>query len=181
VISSLVGLCGVLIAAMTSEFNEPGHPSHSPTSAARSEISHDSGTWIESLYVSGRDHRHGDLALLLMTFTFKALDAFCDRAVRRLERADPVQPNIAAIYALRLLQGSLEADHPLLMTTLSGSHAEHPALRLAVYALTATSRPRWPQRWPRFGTDVVDWRFVFLQTIPSALSPAFSSGTAASG
>jgi hypothetical protein len=50
-IKPFVGLGGVLIAAMTSEFNDQ------VTSIALTDvrgalgISHDSGTWIESLYV----------------------------------------------------------------------------------------------------------------------------------
>src|SRR3981081_1573288 len=37
---------------------------------------------------------------------------------------------------------------------------------LAVYPLTATFPPAWAETVAALWTDIVDWHFVFLQTIP---------------
>ena len=80
----------------------------------------------------------------------------------------PFSPNIEAIYALRLLQGLAGGlIIPLLMTT--ALRVLTPNIRLyglAVYALTATFTPALAATVAAFWTDVVDWRFVFLQSIP---------------
>jgi MFS transporter, DHA2 family, multidrug resistance protein len=72
------------------------------------------------------------------------------------------------IYALRLLQGLAGGMIiPLLMTT--AFRVLTPNIRLyglAVYALTATFTPALAATVAALWTDVVDWRFVFLQTIP---------------
>lgn len=88
--------------------------------------------------------------------------------MRNLERADPFGPNIEAIYSLRLLQGLAGGlIIPLLMATafrvLTPNIRLYKPCRLRVdcdihAALAATVVAFW--------TDVVDWRFVFLQTIP---------------
>src|ERR1700736_2145724 len=79
----------------------------------------------------GRDRRHGDLALAADDLLVKALDAFCDRALRSLERADPVQPehrgdlrSAAAPGARGWHYHSSPDDHGF-----SHSHAEDSALR----------------------------------------------------
>jgi DHA2 family multidrug resistance protein len=51
-IKLLFGLGGVLIAAMTSEFNDQVTSIALADVRAALGISHDSGTWIESLHVS---------------------------------------------------------------------------------------------------------------------------------
>ena len=78
-------------------------------------------------------------------------------------------PNIEAIHALRLLQGLAGGMIiPLVMTTafrILTSNIRAGA-GLAVYALTATFTPALAATVAAFWTDIVDWRFVFLQTIP---------------
>ncbi|SDH59895.1 MULTISPECIES: hypothetical protein [Bradyrhizobium] len=70
-IKPFLGLCGVLIAAMTSEFNDQ------VTSVALNDvrdalgISHDAGTWIESLYVSAEIIGMAISPWLLVTFTLR--------------------------------------------------------------------------------------------------------------
>jgi hypothetical protein len=70
-IKPLFGLGGVLIAAMTSEFNDQ------VTSIALTDIrgalgiGHDSGTWIESLYVSAEIVGMAISPWLAMTFTLR--------------------------------------------------------------------------------------------------------------
>jgi MFS transporter, DHA2 family, multidrug resistance protein len=167
-IKPLFGLCGVLIAAITSEFNDQ------VTSIALTDIrgalgiSHDAGTWIESLYVSAEIIGMAISPWLLMTFTLRRWTLFAIALCGVSSVLIPLSPNIEAIYALRLLQGLAGGlIIPLLMTT--AFRVLTPSIRLyglAVYALTATFTPALASTVAALWTDIVDWRFVFLQTIP---------------
>src|ERR1700738_1626710 len=117
-IKPLFGLVGVLIAAMTSEFNDQ------VTSIALTDIrgalgiSHDSGTWIESLYVSAEIVGMAISPWLLMTFTLRRWTLFAIALCGASSMLIPFSPNIEAIYALRLFQGLAGGlIIPLLMTT----------------------------------------------------------------
>jgi DHA2 family multidrug resistance protein len=167
-IKPLLGLGGVLIAAMACEFNDQ------VTSIALIDvrgalgIGHDSGTWIESLYVSAEIIGMAISPWLLMTFTLRRWTLFAIALCGASSVPIPFSPNIEAIYALRLLQGLAGGMIiPLLMTT--AFRVLTPNIRLyglAVYALTATFTPALAATVAAFWTDIVDWRFVFLQTIP---------------
>jgi DHA2 family multidrug resistance protein len=167
-VKPLFGLGGVLIATMASEFNDQ------VTSIALADvrgalgIGHDSGTWIESLYVSAEIVGMAISPWLLMTFTLRRWTLFAIALCGASSVLIPFSPNIEAIYALRLLQGLAGGlIIPLLMTT--AFRVLTPNIRLyglAVYALSATFIPPLAATVAAFWTDVVDWRFVFLQTIP---------------
>jgi DHA2 family multidrug resistance protein len=167
-IKPLLGLGGVLIAAMTSEFNDQ------VTSIALTDIrgvlgiGHDSGTWIESLYVSAEIIGMAISPSLMMVFTLRRWTLFAIALCGTSSVLIPFSPNIEAIYTLRLLQGLAGGlIIPLLMTT--ALRVLTPNVRLyglAVYALTATFTPALAATVTAFWTDIVDWRFVFLQTIP---------------
>src|ERR1700750_3112331 len=167
-IKPLFGLCGVLIAAITSEFNDQ------VTSVALSDvrgalgISHDAGTWIESLYVSAEIIGMAISPWLLLTFTLRRWTLFAIALCGVSSALIPFSPNIEAIYTLRLLQGlSGGMIIPLLMTT--AFRVLTPDIRLyglAVYALTATFTPALASTVAALWTDIADWHFVFLQTIP---------------
>lgn len=167
-IKPFFGLCGVLIAAMTSEFNDQ------VTSVALNDvggalgISHDAGTWIESLYVSAEIIGMAISPWLLVTFTLRRWTLFAIALCGISSVLIPFSPNIEAIYVLRLLQGLAGGMIiPLLMTT--AFRVLTPDIRLyglAVYALTATFTPALASTVAALWTDIVDWRFVFLQTIP---------------
>src|SRR5712672_4545988 len=139
----LFGLCGVLIAAITSEFNDQ------VTSVALSDvrgalgISHDSGTWIESLYVSADIIGMAISPWLLVTFTLRRWTLFAIALCAVSSVLIPLSPNIESIYALRLLQGLAGGMIiPLLMTTaLSVLTPDIRLYGLAVYALTAPFKP----------------------------------------
>ena len=109
-IKPLFGLCGVLIAAMTSEFNDQ------VTSVALSDVRGALGTQPRCWTLArkpicvGRDHRHGDFALAVDDLHVKALDAFCDRAVRRLERARTSRRSMLIGMGSRRRSASLTID-----------------------------------------------------------------------
>jgi DHA2 family multidrug resistance protein len=167
-IKPLFGLVGVLVAAMTSEFNDQ------VTSIALTDvrgalgIGHDSGTWIESLYVSAEIVGMAISPWLLMTFTLRRWTIFAIALCGASSALIPFSPNVEAIYALRLLQGLAGGMIiPLLMTT--AFRVLTPDIRLyglAVYALTATFTPALASTVAALWTDIVDWHFIFLQTIP---------------
>jgi MFS transporter, DHA2 family, multidrug resistance protein len=167
-IKPLFGLGGVLVAAMTSEFNDQ------VTSIALTDvrgalgISHDPGTWIESLYVSAEIIGMAISPWLLVTFTLRRWTLFSIALCAASSVLIPFSPNIEAIYALRLLQGLAGGlIIPLVMTT--AFRILTPKIRLyglAVYALTATFTPALATTVAALWTDIAGWRFVFLQTIP---------------
>jgi DHA2 family multidrug resistance protein len=167
-IKSLFALIGVLIAAMTSEFDDQVMSIALTDVRGALGISHDSGTWIGSLYVSAEIIGMAISPWLLMTFTLRRWTLFAIALCGASSVLIPFSPNVEAIYALRLLQGLAGGMIiPLLMTT--AFRVLTPNIRLyglAVYALTATFTPALASTVAAFWTDIVDWRFVFLQTIP---------------
>jgi DHA2 family multidrug resistance protein len=167
-IKPLLGLGGVLIAAMTSEFNDQVTAVALIDFRGALGIGHDSGTWIESLYVSAEIIGMAISPTLMMAFTLRRWTLFAIALCGASSVLIPFSPNIEAIYALRLLQGLAGGlIIPLLMTT--ALRVLTPNIRLyglAVYALTATFTPALATTVAAFWTDIVNWRFVFLQTIP---------------
>jgi MFS transporter, DHA2 family, multidrug resistance protein len=167
-IKPLFGLGGVLIAAMTSEFNDQVTSIALPDVRGALGIGHDSGTWIESLYVSAEIIGMAISPWLLMTFTLRRWTLFAIALCGASSVLIPFSANIEAIYALRLLQGLAGGlIIPLVMTT--AFRILTPNIRLyglAVYALTATFTPALAATVAALWTDIVDWRFAFLQTIP---------------
>ncbi|SHL82424.1 MFS transporter, DHA2 family, multidrug resistance protein [Bradyrhizobium lablabi] len=167
-IKPLLGLGGVLIAAMTSEFNDQVTAVALIDVRGALGIGHDSGTWIESLYVSAEIIGMAISPTMMMAFTLRRWTLFAIALCGASSVLIPFSPNIEAIYTLRLLQGLAGGlIIPLLMTT--ALRVVTPNVRLyglAVYALTATFTPALAATVSAFWTDIVDWRFVFLQTIP---------------
>src|SRR5258705_1586148 len=153
---------------MTSEFNDQVTAIALVDINGALGISHDSGTWIESLYVSAEIVGMAISPWLLMTFTLRRWTLFAIALCGASSVLIPFGPNIEAIYALRLLQGLAGGMIiPLLMTT--ALRILTPNIRLyglAVYALTATFIPALASTVAALWADIVGWRFVFLQTIP---------------
>src|SRR5580693_7244418 len=167
-IKPLFGLVGVLIAAMTSEFNDQVTALALIDVRGALGISHDPGTWIESLYVWAEIVGMAISPWLATTFTLRRWTLFAIALCGASSVLIPFSPDIEAIYALRLLQGLAGGlIIPLLMTT--AFRVLTPDIRLyglAVYALTATFTPALAATVAAFWTDVVDWRFVFFQAVP---------------
>jgi DHA2 family multidrug resistance protein len=167
-IKPLFGLGGVLIAAMTSEFNDQVTAIALIDVRGALGIGHDSGTWIESLYVWAEIVGMAISPWLAMTFTLRRWTLFAIALCGASGVLIPFSPNVEAIYALRLLQGLAGGFIiPLLMTT--AFRVLTPSIRLyglAVYALTATFTPALAATVAALWTDMVDWRIVFLQAVP---------------
>jgi DHA2 family multidrug resistance protein len=174
----LLGLGGVLIAAMASEFNDQVIAIALTDIRGALGISHDSGTWIDSLYVSAEIVGMAISPWMAVTFTLRRWTLFAIALCCSSSVPIPFSPNIEAIYAPRLLQGLAGGlIIPLLMTT--ALRVLTPNIRLyglGGYALTATFTPALAATVAAFWTDVVDWRFVFLQSIPLCALAGYSSG-----
>jgi MFS transporter, DHA2 family, multidrug resistance protein len=164
----LFGLAGVLIAAMMSEFNNQVIAIALVDIRGALGISHDPGTWIDSLYVSAQIVGLAISPTLLTIFTLRRVMLFAIALCAASSVLIPFSPNIEAIYTLRLLQGLAGGlIIPLVMGTAIRTFTPNIRLYgLAVYALTSTCTPALASTIAAFWTDVVDWRFVFLQTIP---------------
>src|ERR1700739_2807282 len=124
-------------------------------------ISHDPGTWIQSLFVSAQIIGLAISPTLLMTFTLRRLMLFAIALCGASSALIPFSPNIEVIYALRLLQGLAGGlILPLVMGTAVRFHAPHVRLYgLAVYALTSTFTPALAATMAAVRTDIVGWRF----------------------
>src|ERR1700757_5223090 len=166
-ITRFFGLSGVLLAAIMSEFNDQVMAIALPDIRGALGISYDPGTWIQSLYVSAQIIGLAISPTLLTIFTLRRLMLFAIALCGASSVLIPFSPNIEALYALRLLQGFAGGlIIPLVMGTALRFHGPHVRLYgLAVYALTATFTPALAATMAAFWVDIVDWRFVFLQTI----------------
>ena len=164
----LVGLVGILIAAITSEFNDQATVIALADVRGAFHISFDPGTWVQSLYGSAQIIGMAVSPWLLVTFTLRRWTLFSIALCGVSTVLVPFSPNIEAIYTLRLLQGFAGGlIIPLLMTT--ALRALRPNIRiygLAVYALSASFTSAMAASLAGFWTDLVNWRFVFFQAAP---------------
>ncbi|WP_419728033.1 MFS transporter [Lichenicola sp.] len=169
-----LGLLGILIAAIGSEFNDQ------VTSIALGDVtgglglSHDPGTWFESLYVSAEVVGMALSPWLLVTFSLRQFALFVLLLNAVSSAMIPFSPDASALYILRIVQGlSGGFTIPLLMTT--ALRVLNPPIRLyglALYALTATFTPALASTMAALWTDLVGWRFVFLSSIPICAAAA---------
>jgi len=164
-----LGLIGILLATMSSEFNDQVTAIALVDVRGGFSISRDPATWIHSLYVSAEIVGMAVSPWMLVTFSLRRWTLFSIALCGVSSALIPFSPNIEAIYALRLLQGlSGGLLIPLLMTTALRVFS-NPNLRLyglAFYALTAGFTAGLGASLAALWTDIVDWRFVFFQAIP---------------
>jgi DHA2 family multidrug resistance protein len=168
-VRALIGLLGVLLAAMSADFNEFVSEMAIVDLRGGLGISYDPGLWIESLYITGMAlgmalGPWGGVTFTLRRFTLFAIGLACVASA-----LIPFAPNLQDLLALRLVQGlSSGLTIPLLMTTALRVLA--PEIRiygLAVYALTLTFSPNFSISLAALWVDMVhDWRFAFFQAVP---------------
>jgi len=166
-----LGLAGILLAAIFSEFNDQIISIALADVRGGFSISRDPGTWIPSLYVSAQIVGMAVSPWMGVTFSLRRWTLFSIGLCGVSSGLVPFSPNIEAIYALRLLQGfSGGLLIPLLMMTALRVFS-NPKLRLyglAVYALTAGFTVGLSASLAALWTDLVDdWRFVFFQALPA--------------
>jgi DHA2 family multidrug resistance protein len=164
----LIGLLGVVVAAISSEFNDQVSSIALPDTAGGLGFSHDPGTWFGSLYVTAEIVGMAISPWLLVTFTLRHFTLLVILLNAISSVLIPFSPDQPALLALRVAQGlSGGLTIPLLMTT--ALRVLDPPIRLyglSVYAVTATFVPAVAATVAAAWTDLVGWQFVFLESVP---------------
>jgi MFS transporter, DHA2 family, multidrug resistance protein len=164
----LIGLAGVLAAAMSSQLDEQLSAIALADIAGQLGMSHDATTWFTSLYTSTEVVGMAlapwfAVTLTLRRFTLLTIGLTCFSTT-----LIPWSGSLYWLFSLRMVQGLCGGlTVPLLMTTALRVLA--PPVRLyglAAYALTATFFPNISATVAAIWTDYVDWHFIFLQSIP---------------
>ncbi len=164
----LIGLAGVIIAAMSVELNGSVSSLALPDITGSLGISHDAGLWFTSLYSSGEVLGMTLGAWWAVTVTLRRFALFAIAFACIVTVLIPLSGNLAWLYGMRVLQGLATGfTIPLLIT--AALRALGPPIRLyglACYALTATLFPNLSASLAGLWTDYIDWHFVFLQAVP---------------
>ena len=164
----LVALLGILLATVSAEFNDEVAAVGDGDVFGGLGLSHDPGTWFESVYVSTEVAGMALSPWFLVTFSLRQWALFVLVLNVASSTLIPFCPYSSGLYLLRGLQGLSEGfTIPLLMTT--ALRALPPPIRLyglAIYALSATFTPALASSMAALWTDLVGWQFVFLESIP---------------
>ena len=164
----LLGLAGVLLAALTAEFND------GVTSAALIDvrgglgISQDPGTWLESLFSTGQVIGMSMATFWALTVSIRRWLLGVIAATCAVTVCIPFTSNLGLLYSLRFLQGLCSGfTIPLLLTV--ALQVLPPPVRLyglAAYGLTATFGPNVSTALAALWTNLVGWQLVFYQALP---------------
>ena len=164
----LVGLFGVIVAAMMSEFNDQVINIALPDIRGGLGIGMDQGTWLGSLYLTGQVFGMAFSPWFAITLTVRRWTLLSIGFGCVITLLIPTTSNLTLLYGLRLLQGvSSGAIIPLLL--IVGLRVLDPPIRLyglAAYALSATFAPNMAATMAALWTDIITWQFVFLEVIP---------------
>ncbi len=164
----LIGLIGILLAALAAEFNDGVTTSALQDILGGLGISHDPGTWIESLYASGQVIGMSVATFWAVTFSIRRFAIFAVTLCGITTLLIPFADNLIWIYVWRTIEGvSAGFIIPLLLTI--ALRTLPPAIRLyglAGYALTATFGPNIATTLAALWTSAVDWRWVFWEALP---------------
>jgi DHA2 family multidrug resistance protein len=163
-----IGLAGIIVAAMSAEFNDQVGSSAMVDVRGALGIGHDPGIWIESLYLSGMVIGMAVSPCWSAAVTLRRTVLFAIAFNCLSTTLLPLAPNETCFFVLRAAQGLAHGlTIPLLMTAALRFLA--PQIRLyglAGYALTATFFPNLSGAVSALWTDLVGWRFVFFEAIP---------------
>lgn len=165
----LVGLGGILAAAILAQLNDQVLTSALPDVSGGFGLGHDPASWLGTVYINGEVIGMIVAPSLGLGFSFRRFALFAVALSTLSTLAMPLAPSIGPLLGLRFLQG-LAAGFtiPLLMTT--ALRVLDPPIRLyglACYALTATFTPNLATTLAALWTDGVrDYRFVFFEALP---------------
>ncbi len=171
--SPLIGLAGVIVAALGSELNDQVSGIALPDLTAHFGLSHDAATWFSSLYVSGEVVGMATAPWFAVTMTLRRFTLFVIAFSCVVTLLVPASHAPGWLFMMRTVQGFAGGlTIPLLMTTALRVLA--PPIRLyglAAYALTATFFTNLSTATAAVSTDILDWRFIYYLTVPlSALA-----------
>jgi DHA2 family multidrug resistance protein len=164
----IVGLLGVIMAAVAVEFNDQVPTVAIADVSGGLHIGHDASTWFDTAFVAAEMLGMSLAPWLAITFTLRhfAMLAVLLNAVS--SALIPFASVPAALYMLRAAEGlSGGFTIPLLMIT--ALRVLDPPVRLyglAIYAMTATFIPALAATMAALWTDLVGWQFVFLEAVP---------------
>ncbi len=163
-----LGLVGIVLGSISTDFNSQVASIAMGNVSGGLGLSHDPGTWFSSLYLSAEVVGMALSPWLMVTFSLRQFTLFVFLLNAVSSGLIPFCPQTSALYLLRGLQGlSGGLTIPLLMTTtLRVLDPSTKLYGLAVYALTATFTPALSPAMAGLWTDLVGWRFVFLESLP---------------
>lgn len=165
---SYFGLAGVIVLAMTTELNEQVSSQSLPDILGGLGLSHDAGTWFNSLYLSAEIFGMSLAPWLALTFVVRRF-AICVALTASLSASlIPFTDNLTLLYGLRIVEG-LAGGFAIPLVLMIALRVLAPPIRLyglAAYSLTATFFPNLSTALAGLWTDLVDWRFVFWQAVP---------------
>src|ERR1700743_333462 len=160
-----IALLGIVLAALTAEFND------GVTSAAIDDvlggfgISHDAGTWFESLYASGQLIGMALATFWAITVSLRRFALFAIALCGLTTACIPECSNLTLLFTLRFFEG-LSAGFKIPLLLAVALRVLPPPIRLfglAAYALTATFGPNVATGLAGVWTEYVDLRFVFWE------------------
>ena len=164
----LLGLLGVLIAALTVEFNDGVTATALVDVRGGLGISQDPGTWLTSLFATGQVIGMSMATFWAVTVSIRRWLLFAIGLSFASTVFIPLTSTLSLLYALRFLGGLASGfTIPLLLTVALQVLA--PPIRLyglAAYALTATFGPNIATALAALWTDVVGWQFAFYDDLP---------------
>lgn len=174
----VIGLVGVLIAALTSGINDRVTEIALADVLGVMGIGHDEGTWISALYAAAEVSAMLIAPWLAVTFSLRRFAVIVTLAFTLFGFLCPFAPNLTVLLILRVLQGlAAGALPPLLMTAALRFLPWHYKLYgLSAYALTATFGPNISLPLAAAWTENLDWRLVFWQIVPPGLIAAAAIG-----
>ncbi|MBB2203278.1 MFS transporter [Gluconacetobacter tumulisoli] len=165
---SLFGLAGVIALTFATEMNEQVSAQALPDIAGALGLSRDPQRWFSSLYITAEIVGMSVSPWLAVTLTLRRFSLAVPWLAMLSSSLIPFTGNLTLLYGLRIFQGlSGGFTVPLLMTT--ALRVLPPPIRLyglAAYAMTATFFPSLSTTFAGLWTDLVNWRFVFWQSIP---------------
>ena len=164
----MIGLAGVLVAALTADFNDGVASVALPDIRGGLGIDTDQGTWLLTLYAIGQVLGMTFSPWFAVTMTVRrwvlaALALCCVTTV-----CIPLTSNLSLLYGLRFLQG-LSAGLIIPCLLIVGLRVLAPPIRLyglAAYALTATFGPNLSTTLAALWDDIVWWPFAFYEALP---------------
>ena len=164
----ILGLLGILLAALTVEFNDLVTSISLADVSGGIGIGHDPETWLVCLYAIGQvigmtQSTWWAVTISIKRFALLAIALSCATSI-----AIPLSSSLWQIYVWRFIGGvAAGLTIPLLLTV--ALQVLKPSIRLyglAAYALTATFGPNVATALAALWTEQLDWRFVFFQDIP---------------
>ena len=164
----LLGLLGVLLAALTVEFNDGVVGAALADVRGGLGISSDPGTWLTSLFSSGQVIGMSIATFWAVTVSIRRFALFAIALSAASTLPVPFTSDLALLYGLRFIEGLASGfTIPLLLTV--ALQVLPPPIRLyglAAYALTATFGPNVSEALAAVWTGLVGWQFAFFEDLP---------------